>query len=77
MLQFRWSRLRRRCGGGAAAIDEAIIGATPWRWRTGQLNRWDDEMDDMATIVNYWKTPGAWDSRRYSAPPLPATTAPP
>ena len=27
-------------------IDEAIVGAAPWRWRTGQLNRWDGEMDD-------------------------------
>ena len=45
MLRFRWSRLRRRCGDGAAAIDEAIVGATPWRWRTGRLNRRDDEMD--------------------------------
>ena len=31
---------------GAAAIDEAIVGAAPWRWRTGRLNRRDDEMDD-------------------------------
>ena len=46
MLRFRWSRLRRLCGDGAAAIDEAIVGATPWRWRTGRLNRRDDEMDD-------------------------------
>ena len=46
MLQFRWSRLRWRCGDGTAAIDEAIIGAAPWRWRTGRTNRWDDEMDD-------------------------------
>ena len=46
MLQFRWSRLRRRCGDGAAAIDEAIVGAAPWRWRTGRLNRRDGEMDD-------------------------------
>ncbi len=46
MLRFWWSRLRRRCGDGAAAIDEAIIGAAPWRWRTGRLNRRDDEMDD-------------------------------
>ena len=46
MLLFRWSRLRRRCGDGAAAIDEAITGATPWRWRTGRLNRRDSEMDD-------------------------------
>ena len=46
MLRFRWSRLRRRCGDGAAAIDEAIIRADPWRWRTGWLNRWDNEMDD-------------------------------
>ena len=45
MLWFRWSRLRRRCGDGAAAIDEAVVGAAPWRWRTG-LNRRDDEMDD-------------------------------
>ena len=46
MLRFRWSRLRRRCGDGAAAIDEAIVGAAPWRWRTGRLNRRDDGMDD-------------------------------
>ena len=46
MLRFRWSRLRRCCGDGAAAIDEAIIGAAPWRWRTGRLNRRDGEMDD-------------------------------
>ena len=46
MLRFWWSRLRRRCGDGAATIDEAIIGAAPWRWRTGRLNRRDGEMDD-------------------------------
>ena len=46
MLRFWWSRLRRRCGDGAAAIDEAIVGAAPWRWRTGRLNRQDGEMDD-------------------------------
>ena len=46
MMRFRWSRLRRRCGDGAAMIDEAIIGAATWRWRTGRLNRRDDEMDD-------------------------------
>ena len=46
MLRFRWSRLRRRCGDGAAAIDEAIVGAAPWRWRTGRLNRRDGEMAD-------------------------------
>ena len=49
MMRFRWSRLRRRCGDGAAAIDEAIVGAAPWRWRTGQLNRQDDEMDDESS----------------------------
>ena len=46
MLRFRWSRLRRRCGDGAAAIDEAIIGEAPWRWRMGRLNQRDGEMDD-------------------------------
>ena len=46
MLWFQWSRLRRHCGDGAAAIDEVIIGAAPWRWRTGRLNRRDGEMDD-------------------------------
>ena len=46
MLRFRRSRLRRRCGDGAAAIDEAIVGAAPWRWRTGRLNWRDGEMDD-------------------------------
>ena len=45
MLRYWWSRLRRRCGDGAATIDEAIVGAAPWRWRTGRLNR-RDEMDD-------------------------------
>ena len=46
MLRFRWSRLRRRCGDGAAVIDEVIVGADPWRWRMGRLNRRDGEMDD-------------------------------
>ena len=46
MLWFRWSRLRRRYGDGVAAIDKAIIGIAPWRWRTGRLNRRDGEMDD-------------------------------
>ena len=46
MLRFRWSRLRWRYGDGAVAIDEAIIGAAPWRWRTGRLNQRDNEMDD-------------------------------
>ena len=46
MLRFWWSRLRQRCGGRAAAIDEAIVGAAPWRWRTGRLNRRDGAMDD-------------------------------
>ena len=46
MLRFRWSGLRRCCEDGAAAIDEAIVGATTSRWRTGRLNRRDDEMDD-------------------------------
>ena len=46
MLRFRWSRLGRRCGDGAAVIDEAIVGAAPWRCRTGRLSRRDGEMDD-------------------------------
>ena len=46
MLRFRWSRLRRPCGDGAAAIDKVIVGAAPWRWRTERLNRRDGEMDD-------------------------------
>ena len=46
MLRFWWSRLRQRCGDEAGAIDEAIVGAAPWRWRTGRLNRRDGEMDD-------------------------------
>ena len=49
MLRFRWSRLRQRCGDGAAAIDEAIVGAAPWRWRTGRLNRRDGEMEDRSS----------------------------
>ena len=49
MLQFRWSRLRRRCGDGATAIDEAIVGAAPWTWRMGRLNRRDGEMDDRSS----------------------------
>ena len=46
MLRFRWSRLRRCCGDGAVEIDKAIVGAAPWRWRTGRLNPRDGEMDD-------------------------------
>ena len=46
MLWFRWSRLRRRYGDGATVIDKAIVGAAPWRWRTGRLNQRDGEMDD-------------------------------
>ena len=46
MLRFWWSRLRQNCGDGAVAIDEVIIGAAPWRWRTGRMNRRDGEMDD-------------------------------
>ena len=46
MSRFRSISFRRRYGDGATAIDEAIIGAAPWRWRTGQLNRRDDETDD-------------------------------
>ena len=46
MLRLWWSMLRRHCGDGAAAIDEAIIRAAPCRWRTGRLNQWDDGMDD-------------------------------
>ena len=49
MLWFWWSRLRRCCGDGADAIDEAIIGAAPWRWRTERLNRRDDEMDERSS----------------------------
>ena len=49
MLRFRWSRLRRRYGDGAAAIDEVIVRAATWRWRTGRLNRWDGEMDDKSS----------------------------
>ena len=49
MLRFRWSRLKRRCGDGAAAIDEAIVEAAPWRWRTGRLNRRDDEISDESS----------------------------
>jgi hypothetical protein len=30
-------------------IDEAIVGASPWRWRMGRLNRRDDEVDNGST----------------------------
>ena len=49
MLRFWWRSLRRRCGDGAAVIDEAIIGAAPWRWRTRRLNRQDGKMDDRSS----------------------------
>ena len=49
ILRFRWSRLRRCCGDGAATIDEAIVRATPWRWRTGRLNRRDNEIDNRSS----------------------------
>ena len=50
MLRFRWSRLRWCCGNGAAAIDKAVVGAAPWRWRTGRRNRRNDEMDDGSSF---------------------------
>ena len=31
---------------GGGAIDEANVGAAPWRWRTGRLIRRDDEIDN-------------------------------
>ena len=46
MLRFRWSRLRRCCGDGEAAIDEAIVGAAPWRRRTGRLNQRGNKIGD-------------------------------
>ena len=49
MLRFQWSRLRRHCGDGAVAINEAIVGAAPSRWSMGWLNRWDSEMDDRSS----------------------------
>ena len=39
-------QVKAACGDAATAIDEAIVEAAPWRWRTGRLNRWDDGMDD-------------------------------
>ena len=30
-------------------MDEAIVGAAPWRWRMGRLNRRDDGMDDESS----------------------------
>ena len=30
-------------------IDEANVGAAHWRWRTGRLNRRDDEIDDRSS----------------------------
>jgi len=50
MLRFRWSMIRQRCGDGAPAIDEVIVGAAPWRWRTGRMNRRDNEMDDGSSF---------------------------
>lgn len=49
VLGFRWGRLRQRCGDGGGAIDEANVGAAPWRWRTGRLIRRDDEIDDRSS----------------------------
>ena len=49
VLRFRWGKSRRRCGDGAATIDEAIVGAAPWRWRTERLNWRDDEMDNESS----------------------------
>ena len=34
-------------GGGAK--DKGSVGAAPWRWRTGWLNRWDDEIDNESS----------------------------
>ena len=30
--------------------DEAIVEAAPWRWRTGRLNRRDDELDNGSSF---------------------------
>ena len=46
MLQFQWNRLRQCCRDGAAAVDEAIVGAAPWGWRTARLNWRHGERDD-------------------------------
>ena len=43
-------QVKRHCGDGVAAIDEAIIGAAPWRWRTGRLNRRDGKMDNGSSF---------------------------
>ena len=39
-------RVKVAMWGWRAAIDEATVGAAPWWWRTGRLNRRDDEMDN-------------------------------
>src|SRR3954468_15782157 len=39
-------QVKTRCGNGGGVKDEGNIGAAPWRWRTGWLNRRDDEIDD-------------------------------
>ena len=49
VLRFRWGRSRRCCGDGSGTIDEANVEAAPWRWRTGRLIRWDDEIDDESS----------------------------
>ena len=46
IMLFRWCRWRRWCGNGGGAKDEGNVGAAPWRWRTGWLNRQDDQIDD-------------------------------
>ena len=46
VMRFWWGRSRRCYGDLGGAIDEANIGAAPWRWRTGRLIRRDDEIDE-------------------------------
>ena len=45
-------------------IDEAIVEAAPWRWRTGRLNRRDDGMDDGSSSgeANERRRPVAMDN---------------
>ena len=39
-----------RCRNGGGTEDKGNIRAAPWRWRTGWLNRQDDQIDDRSSF---------------------------
>jgi len=71
VLRFQWGRLRRCCGDGGGTIDEVNVGATPWRWRTGQLIRRDNKIDggsSSGAVDEGWRAIAVDDVVREESP---------